>query len=125
MSFEYMLSRQTQRVHEHRGHPIPMAMNSRTLLAGTAIGAVFIAVINNILQGGSTLLLVVLAGCVILASFIWLLFAGKQKERTVAATSIGLEDSIIRSTGGIYSSEESVEQAIPDPLDAGFDVPLM
>lgn len=120
-----MLSRQTQRVHEHRGYPLPMAMNSRTLLAGTAIGVVFIAVINNILQGGSTLLLVVLAGCLILASFIWLLFGGKQKERTVAATSIRLEDSIIRGTGGINSSEETVEQAIPDPLDAGFDVPLM
>lgn len=102
-----------------------MAMNSRTLLAGTAIGAVFVAVINNILQGGSTLLLVVLAGCLILAAFIAFLFAGKQKERTVAATSIPVTNSIIRGTGGINSSEEAVDQAIPDPLDAGFDVPLM
>lgn len=120
-----MVLAQTQRVHEHRGYPPLMAMNSRILLAGAAIGAVFIAVITNILQGGTSLLLVVFAGCVILAALVALLFTGKQNKTASGSTSISPGKSIVRNTGGIKDAATSVQEDLPDPLDAGFDVPLM
>lgn len=120
-----MVLAQTQRVHEHRGYPPLMAMNSRMLLAGAAIGAVFIAVITNILQGGTSLLLVVFAGCVILVALVGLLFTGKQKKTASGSTSIPHEKSIARNTGGLKGAGSPVQEHLPDPLDAGFDVPLM
>ena len=120
-----MVLAQTQRVHEHRGYPPLMAMNSRILLAGAAIGAVFIAVITNILQGGTSLVLVVFAGCVILAALVALLFTGKQDKTASGSTSISTGQSIVRNTGGMKDATSSVQEDLPDPLDAGFDVPLM
>lgn len=120
-----MVLAQTQRVHEHRGYPLLMAMNSRMLLAGAAIGAVFIAVITNILQGGTSLLLVVLAGCVILVALVGLLFTGKQNKVASGSTSILPAESIVRNTGGVKNDSSPVQEDLPDPLDAGFDVPLM
>ncbi len=119
-----MLQRQTQRVHEHHGHRKHMAMNSRVLLAASAIGAVLIAAISNVLQGGTTLTLLLLASTLTLVVLIWFMFSGKAKSPSSGSTLIRAQHSI-GTTAQHSKVNQSNEQHLPDPLEAGFDAPLM
>ena len=119
-----MVLRQTQRVHEHRGPSLGMVVNSRTLLATTALGAVCAAVVLNVLRGGSTIVFMVLAISLILGSFIWFLFNSTQASPEKGATVIRAEHSIGRSAKLMEQSEPEAQQHLPDPLEAGIDVPL-
>ena len=118
------MSRQTQRVHEHRGSALLMAMNSRALLAMSAIGVVLTAAILNVAQGATSLTLVVLAITLVLVVFVWFLFDGTQQKAESGSTAIKVNKSIGRGIEGMSDASETPED-IPDPLDAGFDVPLM
>ena len=120
-----MLQRQTQRVHEHHGHRKHMAMNSRVLLAASAIGAVLIAAISNVLQGGTTLTLLLLASTLTLVVLIWFMFSGKAKSPSSGSTLIRAQHSIGKGTAPHSKVNQSNEQHLPDPLEAGFDAPLM
>jgi len=120
-----MLPRQTQRVHEHHGHPKHMAMNSRVLLAASAIGAVLIAAISNVVQGGTTLTLLLVASTLTLVFLIGSMFNGKAKNPSSGSTLIRAPDSIGKAPALHKNEQSSNEQHIPDPLEAGFDAPLM
>jgi len=119
-----MVLRQTHRVHEHLGPSLGMVVNSRTLLATTALGAVCAAVVLNVLRGGSTIVFMVLAISLILGSFIWFLFNSTQASPEKGATVIRAEHSIGRSAKSMEQSEPEAQQHLPDPLEAGIDVPL-
>ena len=119
-----MVSRQTQRVHEHLGPALRMAMNSRALLAVSAIGVVLAAAILNVAQGATSLTLVVLAITLVLVVFVWFLFDGTQHKTESGSTAIKPTQSIGRGIEEMNGASEPSED-IPDPLDAGFDVPLM
>ena len=119
-----MVLRQTQRVHEHLGRGLRMAMNSRALLAMSAIGVVLCAAIFNVAQGATSLTLMVLAITLVLVVFVWFLFDGSQQKTGSGSTVIKSTQSIGRGFEGMNDTEEPSKD-IPDPLDAGFDVPLM
>lgn len=119
-----MVSRQTQRVHEHRGSGVGMAMNSRALLTMSAIGVVLSAAIINVAQGATSLTLVVLAITLVLVVFVWFLFDVTQQKIGPRSTAIRPTQSIGRGIERLNDTSETPEN-IPDPLDAGFDVPLM
>lgn len=100
-------------------------MNSRVLLAASAIGAVLIAAISNVLQGGTTLTLLLLASTLTLVVLIWFMFSGKAKSPSSGSTLIRAQHSIGKGTAQHSKVNQSNEQHLPDPLEAGFDAPLM
>ena len=118
------MRRQTQRVHEHHGHPTTMVVNSRAVLATAAVLAVLAAVISNVLGGGTTFGFIVLALSLILAVFIWLLFDSEETTSS-ASTIIPVQNSIGRVSASQSAVESTPEQDLPDPLDSGIDVPLL
>ena len=75
-------------------------------------------------QGATSLTLVVLAITLVLVVFVWFLFDGTQQNAESGSTAIKVNKSIGRGIGSINDASETPED-IPDPLDAGFDVPLM
>ena len=102
-----------------------MAMNSRVLLAASAIGAVLVAAISSVLQGGTTLTLLLLASTLTLVVLIWFMFSGKAKSPSSGSTLIRAQHSIGKGTAQHSKVNQSNEQHLPDPLEAGFDAPLM
>ena len=102
-----------------------MAMNSRVLLAASAIGAVLVAAISSVLQGGTTLTLLLLASTLTLVMLIWFMFNGKAKKPSLGSTLIRAQNSIGKGPAQHPNGNLSDEQHLPDPLEAGFDAPLM
>ena len=101
-----------------------MAMNSRAVLAFAAFVVVLAAAILNVLQGATSLTLVVIASTIVLIILIWFLFDGEKVSVSDGSTAIKTSQSI----GGITASMEGDNppaSELPDPLDAGFDVPLL
>ena len=90
----------------------------------SAIGVVLCAAIFNVAQGATSLTLMVLAITLVLVVFVWFLFDGSQQKTGSGSTVIKSTQSIGRGFEGMNDTEEPSKD-IPDPLDAGFDVPLM
>ncbi len=90
----------------------------------SAIGVVLSAAIFNVAQGATSLTLMVLAITLVLVVFVWFLFDGSQQMTGSGSTVIKATQSIGRGIEGMNDTAEASED-IPDPLDAGFDVPLM
>jgi len=101
-----------------------MAMNSRAVLAFAAFVVVLAAAILNVLQGATSLTLVVIASTIVLIILIWFLFDGEKEPSSAGATAIKTSQSIGTITAGMEGSNPP-ESELPDPLDAGFDVPLL
>ena len=120
-----MVVRQTQRVHEHHGHRITMMVNSRAVLTTAAILAVLAAVINNVLDGGTTFGFLVLALSMILAVVIWLLFDSEEETTSSSSTIIPVQNSIGQAPESLTRADSTRQEDLPDPLDSGIDVPLL
>ena len=118
------MSRQTQRVHEHLGCAMCMAMNSRAVLAFAALVVILGAAITNVVQGATSLTLVVIASTIVLIILIWFLFDGEKETGSAGSTAIKTSKSIGTITAGM-EGENPPDTDLPDPLDAGFDVPLL
>ena len=101
-----------------------MAMNSRAVLAFAAFVVVLAAAILNVLQGATSLTLVVIASTIVLIILVWFLFDGEKESVAAGSTAIKTSQSIGTITAGMQG-ENLPETELPDPLDAGFDVPLL
>lgn len=101
-----------------------MAMNSRAVLAFAAFVVVLAAAILNVLQGATSLTLVVIASTIVLIILVWFLFDGEKESVAAGSTAIKTSQSIGAITVGM-EGENPPENELPDPLDAGFDVPLL
>lgn len=101
-----------------------MAMNSRAVLAFAAFVVVLAAAILNVLQGATSLTLVVIASSIVLLILVWFLFDGEKESVAAGSTVIKTSQSIGAITVGM-EGENPPENELPDPLDAGFDVPLL
>ena len=101
-----------------------MAMNSRAVLAFAALVVILGAAITNVVQGATSLTLVVIASTVVLIILIWFLFDGEKEPGSAGSTAIKTSQSIGKVTAGM-EGENPPDADLPDPLDAGFDVPLL
>jgi hypothetical protein len=102
-----------------------MAMNSRTLLVLTAIGIVLAAAIGDVVQGGTAFSLIVLAITLTVVVFIWFLFNGTKEADRNGSTAIKTMHSIGRGAESLDDHQEAPNNDLPDPLEAGIDMPLM
>ncbi|MDG1537060.1 MAG: hypothetical protein P8Q85_00715 [Candidatus Poseidoniaceae archaeon] len=101
-----------------------MAMNSRAVLAFAAFVVVLAAAILNVLQGATSLTLVVIASSIVLIILIWFLFDGEKESVSAGSTAIKTSQSIGAITADMEGDNPPGGE-LPDPLDAGFDVPLL
>ncbi len=115
---------QMQRVHEEHGRETSMATVSRRLLLLAAMFFFVVAIGINLASGGSTLVVVASGLGLIFIVFAWSLFdASSEATATSGATPIKAN----YSTGTTLKNPQSepIEESLPDPLDSGFDIPLM
>ena len=101
-----------------------MAMNSRAVLAFAALVVILGAAITNVAQGATSLTLVVIAITIVLIILIWFLFDSEKGTGLAGSTAIKTSQSIGTITAGMEGENPS-DTDLPDPLDAGFDVPLL
>jgi|TARA_B100001094_G_C18195608_1_gene810626 peptidoglycan/LPS O-acetylase OafA/YrhL len=117
-----MICTQLQRVHEEHGRVKFMAAVSRRILPLAALCTVVVAVTGNLFSGGSTLIVALSGISVIFIVFTWYLFEATSRQEKAASSP----------TSPGYSTGTKVEQIsrqedseLPDPLEAGFEIPLM
>ena len=101
-----------------------MAMNSRAVLAFAALVVILGAAILNVAQGATSLTLVVIASTIVLIILIWFLFDGEKETAMTGSTAIKTSQSIGTITTSM-DGETLLDTELPDPPDAGFDVPLL
>ncbi|GEM_PF-455893 len=115
---------QMQRVHEEHGCVKTMATVSRRLLLLAAVFLLIGGVGLKVASGGSTLLVVGTGLGLIFVVLAWSLFDTSSKSsRSKGSTPIKAN----YSTGMTLKSlqTEHQEQTLPDPLESGFEIPLM
>ena len=103
---------------------VVMATISRRLLVVAAILLISVGIAINIADGGSTLLVAAAGFTLIFAILAWSLFDVSSKASKVyGSTPIQSEYSIGKPLGELQS--ELQEQTLPDPLESGYEIPLM
>jgi len=113
-----------QRVHEEHGCVKTMATVSRRLLLLAAVFLLIAGVGLKVASGGSTLLVVASGLGLIFVIFAWSLFDTSSKaSRAMGSTPIKANYSAGKTLQNIQSEHQ--EQTLPDPLEAGFEIPLM
>ena len=100
-----------------------MAVSSRRLLVVAALVIVFAALGINIADGGSAFLVVAAGSLMILAGFAWFMFEASSTTKKTGSTIIKASHS--HGAGKNLNSHEPQQKELPDPLDSGFDIPLM
>ncbi|HJL96632.1 MAG TPA: hypothetical protein QF401_00620 [Candidatus Poseidoniaceae archaeon] len=101
-----------------------MATVSRRLLLLAAIFFFVVAIGINLASGGSTLVVVASGLGLIFIVLSWFLFEASSKSTTnTGATPIKVNYSTGTTLSNLQS--EQMEQTLPDPLESGFDIPLM
>ncbi len=113
-----------QRVHEEHGRVSTMATVSRRLLILAAVFLPIAGVGLKIASGGSTLLAVASGLGFIFVILAWSLF-GDSSESPMNKGSTPIKANY--SSGKVLqqSQTETQEQSLPDPLESGFEIPLM
>tara|TARA_B110000196_G_C21016777_1_gene600714 strand:- start:513 stop:926 length:414 start_codon:yes stop_codon:yes gene_type:complete len=123
-SDEYIVSVQMQRVHEEHGRVETMATVSRRLLLAAAV-ILFIAGVGlKIASGGSTLLIVASGLGLIFIVLAWSLFDDSSKS-SLSKGSTPIKANYSSGSTLQNLQNEHQEQALPDPIESGFDIPLM
>tara|TARA_B110000902_G_scaffold258182_1_gene327526 strand:+ start:1104 stop:1517 length:414 start_codon:yes stop_codon:yes gene_type:complete len=123
-SDEYMMSVQMQRVHEEHGREDTMATVSRRLLLLAAVLLLIAGIGLKIASGGSTLLVIASGLGLIFVILAWSLFDDSSTSSlTKGATPI--KASYSSGTSFDKLSTERQEQTLPDPVESGFEIPLM
>lgn len=112
-----------QEVHEEHGRVRYMAVGSRRLLVIAAFCIVFAALGINIADGGSAFLVVAAGSFMILAGFAWFMFEATSSTKETGSTAIKAAYSLGEEKS--LNSQETQQKELPDPLDSGFDIPLM
>lgn len=112
-----------QRVHEEHGRDRTMTAVSRRILPVAAFSTVVVAVTGNLVSGGSTLVVALSGISVIFIVFSWYLFEASSRKRTDVSspTTPGYSSG----TGGEPLAQNEKESELPDPLEAGFEIPLL
>mgnify|MGYP001341460290 CR=1 FL=1 len=101
-----------------------MATISRRLLVMAAILLLAVGLAINIADGGSTLLVVAAGLALIFAILTWSLFDATSKPAKVrGSTPIQSDYSMGKSLSELQ--DERQEQTLPDPLESGYEIPLM
>lgn len=114
---------QMQEVHEQRGCVASMAVSSRGVLAAAALTMVLTALGLNVADGGSSLLVVAVGSCIILLVFTWYMFEASSKSTKHGSTVV--KASYASGTSHTLDSQDSLQHELPDPLEAGIEIPLM
>jgi len=113
-----------QRVHEEHGRERVMATVSRRLLLLAAILLLAVGLGINLASGGSKLLVVASGFILIFVIFAWSLFdASSNSTKLRGSTPIQPNYSSGKAISNLQSVKQ--EQDLPDPLESGFDIPLM
>jgi len=120
----YIVWIQKQRVHEEHGRKNAMAAVSRRLLLLTAFILLIAGVGLKIASGGSTLLAVASGLGFILVVLAWSLFDDTSKPSTLKG-STPIKANYSSGKALQNSQAEPQEQTLPDPLESGFEIPLM
>ena len=115
---------QMQRVHEEHGRVGIMATVSRRLLFIAAVLLLVTSIGINVTSGGSTLLIVALGLGLIFVTLAWTLFDAPSKP-TVSRGSTPIKSQYSMGKSSLDNHRENQEQSLPDPLESGFDIPLM
>ena len=117
-----MVCTQLQRVHEEHGCDKFMAAVSRRILPFAALCIVVVAVTGNLFSGGSTLIVALSGISLIFIVFSWYLFEATSRQERDASSPTSPGYSTGTKVGQVSQLEDS---ELPDPLEAGFEIPLM
>lgn len=113
-----------QRVHEEHGCVGTMATVSRRLLLVAAVFLFIAGVSLKIASGGSTSLIVVSGLGLIFVALAWSLL-DDSSESSLSKGSTPIKANYSSGTTIPNFHNEHQEQALPDPIESGFDIPLM
>ena len=113
-----------QRVHEEHGRVNTMATVSRRLLILAAVFLPIAGVGLKIASGGSTLLAVAFGLGFIFVVLAWPLF-NDSSESSMNKGSTPIKANYSSGKALQDSQTEHQEQTLPDPLESGFEIPLM
>ena len=103
---------------------VVMATVSRRLLVLAAILFLVAGLGINIAEGGSALLVVAAGLAVIFLILAWSLFdASSNSSKVQGSTTIKSNYSTGQSMSELNS--ENQDQQLPDPLESGYEIPLM
>ena len=101
-----------------------MATVSRRLLLLAAVFLLIVGVGLKVASGGSTLLVVGTGLGLIFVVLAWSLFdASSKSSRTKGSTPIKVNYSTGKTLKSLQAEHQ--EQTLPDPLESGFEIPLM
>ncbi len=117
------MSLQMQRVHEEHGRERLMATLSRRLLPSAAILILLAAIVLNVSTGGSSLIVVIFGLGLIFVVFTWYLFEASSRTIDRGSSPIKAEYSSGKPLNTFSSQEQHNE--LPDPVEAGFEIPLL
>lgn len=117
------MSLQMQRVHEEHGRERFMATLSRRLLPSAAISILLAAIVLNVSKGGSSLIVVIFGLGLIFVVFTWYLFEASSRTIERGSSPIKAEYSSGQPLNTFSSQEQHNE--LPDPVEAGFEIPLL
>ena len=103
---------------------VVMATVSRRLLVLAAILLLVAGLGINIAEGGSKLLVVAAGFTVIFLILSWSLFdASSKSSKPQGSTPIKSNYSAGQSVSELHNERQ--EQRLPDPLESGYEIPLM
>ena len=113
-----------QRVHEEHGRERVMATVSRRLLVLAAILLLVAGLVINIADGGSSLLIAAAGLTFIFMILAWSLFdASPETSKERGSTPIQSKYSNGKTLNEVQNEAE--ERNLPDPLESGYEIPLM
>ena len=113
-----------QRVLEEHGCVGTMATVSRRLLIVAGVFLLIAGIGLKIASGGSTLLIAASGFGLIVIVFAWSLFDdSSDQSHSKGSTPTKANYSVGKSLQNFQAERE--EQALPDPLESGFEIPLM
>ncbi len=113
-----------QRVHEEHGCEETMATVSRRLLLLAAVLLLIAGIGLKIASGGSTLLVIASGLGLILVILAWSLFDDSSTSSLTKGAK-PIKPSYSSGTSFDKLPKERQEQTLPDPVESGFEIPLM
>ena len=117
------MSLQMQRVLEEHGCERLMATLSRRLLPTAAILILIAAIVLNISTGGSSLIVAIFGLGLIFVVFTWYLFEASSRTSERGSSPIKAQYASGQPLNKFSSQEQHNE--LPDPVEAGFEIPLL
>ena len=112
-----------QRVHEEHGRVAAMTTLSRRLLPTAALLILLAALVLNLQSGGSSLTVAIFGLAIISVVLAWYLFEASSRSKpensSLVKAKFASGQPIERYSGETQHSE------LPDPIESGFEIPLM